>query len=95
MSYDEFQRRLGQAGLTPKGFAELVNLSPTALANYARQAEVPAQVAVIVVLLGEMARREIDFREVLSGIDIAPHKVRRSGQDQQSLVSGRQTLLDL
>lgn len=80
MTYEEFQRQLGKAGLTIKAFAELVKMNRVSLSNYAKQGEVPSHLAVIAVLLGEMADQGIDFRRVLARISISPKKPRGNGR---------------
>lgn len=80
MTYIEFQRHIGKAGLTIKSFAELIRMNRVSLSNYAKQGEVPSHLAVIAALLGEMADRGIDYRAVLSGIEIAPKKPRGAGK---------------
>jgi hypothetical protein len=80
MTYEEFQRHLGKAGLTIREFAELVKMNRVSLSNYAKKGEVPSHLAVIATLLGEMAERKIDYREVLSRIDIASKKPRGAGK---------------
>ena len=79
MTYDEFQRHVGKAGLTIKGFAELVKMNRISLSNYGKQGEVPSHLAVIAALLGEMADRGIDYHALLARIDIAPKKPRGAG----------------
>lgn len=79
MNYDEFRRQLGKAGLSAKDFAELVKLNRNSITNYAKGGTVPSHLAVIAALLGEMAERKIDFRDVLSRIDIEPNKPRGAG----------------
>lgn len=79
MTYVEFQRQIGKAGLTIRQFAELVKMNRISLSNYGKKGEVPSHLAVIAALLGEMAERKIDYREVLSKIDIAPKKPRGAG----------------
>lgn len=79
MTYDEFQRQIGKAGLTLKEFADLVKMNRVSLSNYGRKGEVPTHLAVIAALLGEMAERKIDYRIVLSRIDIAPKRPRGAG----------------
>lgn len=49
------------------------------LSNYGKKGEVPSHLAVIAALLGEMAERKIDYREVISRIDITPKKPRGAG----------------
>lgn len=78
MTYEEFRRQLGKAGLTSKQFAGLVKLNGNSVANYAAQGEVPAHWAIVAVLMGEMAERKIDFKSILESIDISPKKVRGS-----------------
>ncbi|WP_026345523.1 hypothetical protein [Novispirillum itersonii] len=76
MTYDEFKRQLGKAGVTAREFAELIKLNPNSITNYARQGAVPSHLAVIVALMGEMAEHGIDFRSVLDRIEITPNKPR-------------------
>jgi hypothetical protein len=76
MTYDEFQRHVGKAGLTIKAYAALVRMNPISVSNYAKKGEVPAHLAIIAALLGEMADRGIDYREVLSRIEAPPKKPR-------------------
>jgi hypothetical protein len=79
MTYDEFQRQIGKAGLTIREFAELVKMNRVSLSNNRKKGDVPSHLAVIAVLLGEMAERKIDCREALSKIDIIPKKPRGAG----------------
>lgn len=79
MRYDEFRRQLGKAGLSVKEFADLVKLNRNSVTNYAQSGIVPTHLAVIAALLGEMAERKIDFRDVLSRIEIKPNKPRGAG----------------
>jgi len=80
MTYDEFQRQIGKAGLTIRQFAELVKMNRISLSNNKKKGEVPSHLAVIAALLGEMAECQIDFRAVLAKIDIAPKKPRGGGK---------------
>lgn len=70
MTYDEFRRQLGKAGLSVKEFAGLVRLRPNSVTNYARVGEVPSHLAVIAVLMGEMADNKLDFKARLASVDI-------------------------
>lgn len=78
MTYEEFRRQLGKAGLTLKQFAGLVKLNRNSVTNYAAHGEVPSHWAIVAVLMGEMAERKIDFKNILEKIDISPKKVRGS-----------------
>lgn len=76
MTYDEFQRQVGKAGLTIREFAGLVKMHRNSVTNYAKQGEVPSHLAVIAALLGAMADKKVDFRFVLDGIEIEPKRPR-------------------
>jgi hypothetical protein len=89
MTYDEFLRQLGKAGLTVKEFAQLVRMNRVSISNNAKKGQVPSHLAVIAALMGEMAERGIDYRAALSRIEIAPRKPKgaaaqgRFGGDRQ------------
>jgi hypothetical protein len=78
MTYDEFQQQIGKAGLKLQEFADLLKMSRSSIYNCAKTG-VPSHLAVIALLVGEMAERGIDYREVLSRIDITPKKARGAG----------------
>lgn len=80
MTYDEFQRHIGKAGLTISQFAELIKMNRVSLSNYGKKGEVPSHLAVIAALLGEMAEHHIEFHEVLSRINISSKKPRGAGK---------------
>jgi hypothetical protein len=79
MDYEEFQRQIGKAGLTIREFADLVKMNRISISNYGQKGEVPSHLAVIAALLGEMAERKINYRDVLSRIEILPKKPRGAG----------------
>lgn len=76
MSYEEFRRQLGKAGLTVKGFAELIKQTPNSITNYAAQGEVPPHLAIIAALMGDMAESGQDFRATLARIEFEASKPR-------------------
>lgn len=80
MTYDEFKRHVGKAGLTIRSFAGLVKLNPASISNYAKTGEVPSHLAVIAVLLAELAEQKVNFKDVLAKADIAPKKARGAGK---------------
>ena len=90
MPYEEFIRQLGKAGLSVRAFAELIGMNRNSVSNYARTGEVPAHLAVIAALMGEMGEHNLNFRAVLERIDLEPKKPRggsrrgRFGGDRQS-----------
>ena len=80
MTYTEFQRHVGKAGLTVKAFADLIKMNRASLSNCAKRGEVPSHLAVIAALMGEMADKGVDFRKVMGRIDITPKKPRGAGK---------------
>jgi hypothetical protein len=72
MTYDEFKRHLGKAGLSIKDYAGMVKMHPAAVANYGTSGHVSKWLAVSAALMGEMADKGVDFRSVLARIDISP-----------------------
>ncbi len=84
MDYNEFQRHIGKAGLKLNEFASLMQMTPTALSNYRKKDLVPVHLAVIAVLLGEMADNGLDFRTAIGKIDITPKKARGARIDKIS-----------
>lgn len=89
MTYEEFQRHLGKAGLTLRQFADLLKMNRISLSNYGKKGEVPSHLALIVALMGEMAEHRVDFRSVLTKIDIEPKKP-RGGATKGKFGGGRQ-----
>lgn len=61
-------------------------MNRASLSNLAKKEEVPAHLAIIATLLGEMAEQRVEFRPALSRIDIKPKKPRGT-----SLAAGRRS----
>lgn len=76
MTYNEFQRQLGKAGLTAREFADLIRMNRNSITNCSQKGEVPSHLAVIVTLMGVMAENRLDFKGVLARVDIVPKKPR-------------------
>lgn len=76
MTYVEFQRQLGKAGLTLREFADLMGMNRNSVTNYSKKGEVPSHLAVIALLMGEMAEHQLDFRGVITKMVIEPKKPR-------------------
>jgi transcriptional regulator with XRE-family HTH domain len=70
MTYNEFCRQLGKAGLSIIEFAKLIKMNHRSVSNYATANKVPDHLAIIAALMGEMADSGLDFREVLGGIRV-------------------------
>lgn len=67
MPYPDFLTELVKAGLNVRGFAELIGMNPNSISNYGRAGEVPAHLALIVVLVAELSALGIDYRRAECG----------------------------
>ncbi|MCG5262356.1 XRE family transcriptional regulator [Cupriavidus gilardii] len=89
MTYDDFLGELGKAGLSVRGFAELVGMNRNSVSNYASAGEVPHHLAVIAVLLAEMNIRGVSFIPVVERVSVTRKRPRgrarpgRFGGDKQ------------
>jgi len=79
MTYEEFQRQLGKAGISVKEFAGLLEMNRNSITNCSARGEVPSHIAVIAALMAEMADHQLDFKKALSRINITPKKPRGAG----------------
>lgn len=93
MTYEQFLRELGKAGLSVREFADLVKMNKNSISNYSCRGEIPEHLAIIAALLGEMREHSINFYSVFDRIDIEPKKPRgnakqgRFGGDRQAELS--------
>lgn len=94
MTYEEFRRQLGKAGLTNKAFADLVKINSKSITNYKKDGEVPAHWAVVALLMGVMADNKLDFKAALNSIVIEPNKVRGNAASGR-FGGSRQTILPM
>ena len=83
MTYEEFKRQLGRAGLKTREFADLMKLNPNSITNYSKREDVPSHLAVIAALMAEMAQQGLDIRSTISRIQIQPNKPRGGGINGQ------------
>jgi hypothetical protein len=93
MTYEEFTRHLGKAGISAKEFASLLKKHPNSVTNNSQTGKVPNELGVIAALLGEMADKNIEYRNVISRLDLVPKRIRGAaeigkfgGNPQQSLI---------
>lgn len=80
MTYDEFSRYLGKAGVTANEFALLLKKRPNSITNNSSKGRIPNELGVIAALIGEMAEQGIDYRKVISTLDIQARKVRGAAE---------------
>lgn len=83
MTYIEFQQLIEKAGLPLREFADLVKMNRKSIYNCAKKGEVPSHLAVIATLLNAMAAQGMDYREILSKLEITPKKPRGIGFDKE------------
>lgn len=76
MTYNEFCRQLGKAGLSIIEFANLIKMNHRSVSNYAATSKVPDHLAIIAALMGEMADGGLDFRKALGAIRVEFKKPR-------------------
>ncbi len=93
MPYAEFLAELERAGLSVRSFADLIGMNPNSITNYAGRGEVPQHIALVAVLVAEMAVRKLDFRNVIA--KVAPTKKPRGATRQGHFGGDRQASLDL
>jgi hypothetical protein len=65
MSYTEFLRHLGKAGISVKDFARCIGVRAGSMSNYRAKGKVPRKHAILAVLMGDAADRQIDFLATL------------------------------
>jgi hypothetical protein len=76
MTYFEFRVQLKRSRLTAREFARLVRMNENSVTNYSQKGIVPSHLAVIVLLMGELADHQIDFRDIIAKMEIEQKKPR-------------------
>ena len=93
MPYADFLVELERTGLTVRSFAELIGMNPNSITNYATRGELPQHIALVVVLVAEMATRQIDYRSAIA--KVAPTRKPRGATRRGHFGGDRQAILDL
>ncbi len=70
MDYEEFKRHIGKAGLKINSFAKLLGLKQSSITNYSKDGEVPNHLAIIALLMGEMADNKLDFKIKIENLEL-------------------------
>jgi hypothetical protein len=91
--YTEFLAELERARLTVRSFAELVGMNPNSITNYAGRGELPQHIALVAVLVAEMAARGLNYRTAIA--KVAPTKKPRGASRRGHFGGDRQASLDL
>ena len=76
MDYVEFTRNIRKAGLTIKEFAYLIKTHPNSITNLSKKEQMPKNLAIIAVLLGEIADKGIEYKSLFEKMDLQPQKAR-------------------
>lgn len=81
MNYKELVRNIGKAGLTIKQFAELIKAKPNSITNLKNKEDIPKNLAIISVLLGELVDKGLDYNHLFEKLDLQEQKARRDKDD--------------
>ncbi|WP_372396891.1 XRE family transcriptional regulator [Azospirillum sp. HJ39] len=76
-----------------RSFAELIGMNPNSITNYAARGVLPQHIALVAVLVAEMAVHGIDYRTAIS--KVAPTKKPRGATHRGHFGGDRQTSMDL
>lgn len=93
MPYVQFLAELERAGLSVRSFADLIGMNPNSITNYAGRGDVPQHIALVTVLVAEMAASGIDYRAAIA--KVAPTRQPRGASRRGHFGGDRQASLDL
>ena len=80
MTYDDFTAELSKAGLSIRGFAELLGMRPNSISNNKKKGEVPGHLAIIAAMLAEFEAHDIDYKPIFSRVDVSRKKARGAAE---------------
>lgn len=80
VTYAEFQLELRKSGLSVVDFAQIVGMRANSVSNYARAERIPQHLALIAVLLAELAACGRDYRSVADRVNITRKRPRGRGR---------------
>ena len=76
MNYEELTRNIGKAGLSIKEFAVLIKANPNSITNLSKKDNIPKNLAIIAVLLGELVEQKVDYERLFKNMNLEPQKAR-------------------
>lgn len=79
--------------MTVRCFAELIGMNPNSITNYAKRGELPQHIALVTVLVAEMAAQGIDYQTTIA--KVAPTRKPRGATRRGRFGGDRQAILDL
>jgi len=65
MTYKEFQIALIELNLNIKDFAQILGMNPNSITNYKLKGIIPLQLAILINLMKEMHRNNLDYLDVI------------------------------
>lgn len=78
MSYDDFIAELSKAGISVRGFADLLGMRANSVSNNAKRGKVPSHLAIIAALLAELHVQGIPYQPIFSRLIPSKKKPRGS-----------------
>jgi hypothetical protein len=90
MKYEELTRNIGKAGLTVKEFAKLIKANPNSITNLKKKGNIPKNLAIITVLLGELVEHKIPYKRLFDDLALQEQKARRQSSDHTLFKSKRE-----
>jgi hypothetical protein len=91
--YAQFLAELERAGMSVRSFAELIGMNPNSITNYAGKRELPQHIALVAVLVSEMAANGLNYRNAIA--KVSPKRKPRGATRQGHFGGDRQADLDL
>jgi hypothetical protein len=76
MDYSEFLQNIKEAGLSVTDLARILRRHRNSISNYSHLGGVPSHLAVISVLMRELARNDLPFADLLAQLDLKPKAAR-------------------
>lgn len=66
MNYKDFQISLIELDLNIKEFAQMLTMNPNSITNYKLKGYVPLQLGILVNLMKEMKKNNLDYLDVIT-----------------------------
>lgn len=82
MTYEELTRNIAKTGLDIKEFSELIKVNPNSITNLKPKRNMPKNLTIIAVLLGEMVDKGLEYKYLFEKLDLKEQKARRKSNDE-------------
>ncbi len=89
MTFIEFKKRLLDAEITLPKFSKLIKVSEKNLQSYKKKGEVPNPIAALAACIAEMHGAGIDYRRVISELNLEAKRKKGAGFAKKSGSKGR------